>query len=484
MKHTFLWHDYETFGADSRRDRPSQFAALRTDEDLNPVAEPVVIYCQPANDMLPHPDACMLTGITPQEAHRKGLNESEFANRIRNTMLEAGTCVVGYNSIRFDDEFTRNLFYRNLYDPYEREYSNGNSRWDIIDLARACYALRPDGMEWPFHENGKPSFKLEHLSKENNIEHGDAHDALSDVRATLGLAKRLKEAQPRLFAYSLTLRNKDQVARLIDPLSAKPFVHTSARIPAERGCTSIMFPVCRHPVNPKAVVCVDVNSNIDDILRLPAKQLADRLFTPARDLPEGVERISVKTVASNKVPFVAPLGVLKDADLGRMQIDMDQCMANARQLSVASGLAAKISSLFEPYDRSEVTDPDLMIYSGNFFRANDKRLMREAHAARPEQLTQDQFPFEDNRLAEMLFRYRARNFPETLNSDEADRWEQFRAYRLLDDSGPGGIAFEEYKAVLKQWRERPELGASGVEILDQLDAWPLEIGIPGMISNT
>ncbi len=483
IKQSFLWHDYETFGADSRRDRPAQFAALRTDLNLTPIGDPIVLYCRPADDMLPHPDACMLTGITPQLARREGLIESEFATRIRRAMMESGTCVVGYNSIRFDDEFTRNLLYRNLYDPYEREYSNGNSRWDIIDLARACFALRPDGMEWPVHDSGKPSFKLEHLSKANAIGHGDAHDALADVRATLELAAKLKRAQPRLFDYALSLRNKDLVASVINPLAGKPFVHTSAKIPAERGCTSIMMPVCTHPVNNKAVLCIDLNNSVDDLLSLPAEQLADRLFTPAKDLPEGVERIPVKAVASNKVPFVAPMNVLKYADLDRIQLDMDRCMKNAELVAADAGLAAKISSLFGPYAGDVNPDPDLMIYSGSFFKPHDKRLMREVHAAQPGQLTADQFPFNDKRLDELLFRYRARNFPETLSSDEADRWERFRCHRLTDESGPGGIILENYQALIREWRQRPDLTLGQAEILDQLDAWPAEIGIPGMISD-
>ncbi len=483
-KNTFLWHDYETFGADARRDRPAQFAALRTDENLNPIDDPVIVYCRPADDMLPHPDACMLTGITPQLTNKRGILESEFARRVRNTMLEPGTCVVGYNSIRFDDEFTRNLLYRNFYDPYEREYSNGNSRWDIIDLARACYALRPEGMEWPVHESGKPSFKLEDLSRANGIEHGDAHDAMSDVRATLGLAVKLRQAQPQLFTYGLSLRNKNQVAKLIDPLAGKPFVHSSARIPAERGCTSLMMPVCKHPLNPKAVLCIDLNKSVQDLLSLPAEQLADRLFTPARDMPEGVERISVKSVASNKVPFVAPMSLLRDADLDRIQLDLDRCLKNAELVAADSSLAAKIESLFGPYEDGAVNDPDLMIYSGGFFDAHDKRLMREVHACRPEQLGEHQFAFNDKRLDEMLFRFRARNFPGTLNNEEAQKWQHFRSQRFFDESGSGGITYESYLAVIQHWREQKDLRSSQYEILDQLDAWPIEIGIPGMISDT
>ncbi|MGL4994969.1 MAG: exodeoxyribonuclease I, partial [Deefgea sp.] len=184
MTHTFFWHDYETFGAVPRLDRPSQFAGIRTDGELNEIGEPLMIYCQPANDFLPDPFACLLTGITPQTCLEKGVPENQFANQIERELATPGTIGVGYNTIRFDDEVTRYLFWRNLMDPYAREWQNDCSRWDLLDVVRATYALRPAGIEWPINEEGKVSFKLEMLSAANGLVHEAAHDALSDVRAT------------------------------------------------------------------------------------------------------------------------------------------------------------------------------------------------------------------------------------------------------------------------------------------------------------
>ena len=206
MARSFYWHDYETWGADPRRDRPAQFAGVRSDEALECVSEPLVLYCRPADDMLPQPEACLITGITPQEARDKGLCEAEFARRIHAEMMQPGTCSVGYNSIRFDDTVSRNLFYRNLLDAYEREYKNGNSRWDLIDVARMFYALRPDGVEWPMHEPGKPSFRLEDLTAANGIEHEGAHDALADVRATISRVRRKLGARRPEHALSLAVK--------------------------------------------------------------------------------------------------------------------------------------------------------------------------------------------------------------------------------------------------------------------------------------
>jgi exodeoxyribonuclease-1 len=211
MANSFYWHDYETFGVDPSRDRPSQFAGLRTDQDLNPIGEPLVIYCQPQKDILPSPAACLITGITPQLALEKGLPEPTFIDLIHRELSQPMTCGVGYNSIRFDDEVSRYCLYRNFYDPYQREWKNGNSRWDILDMLRLMRALRPEGIEWADHEPGRPSFKLEHLTAANNIAHEAAHDALSDVTATIAMAKLVKQKQPRLFDYVVNNRSKKVV---------------------------------------------------------------------------------------------------------------------------------------------------------------------------------------------------------------------------------------------------------------------------------
>ncbi|MEG0558089.1 MAG: exodeoxyribonuclease I, partial [Comamonas sp.] len=213
MAHTFFWHDYETFGAQPRYDRPAQFAGIRTDDQLNEIGEPVMWYCQPANDYLPDPQSCLITGITPQRALEDGIPEHEFAALIEAELAQPGTVGVGYNTIRFDDEITRFMFWRNLIDPYAREWQNGCGRWDLLDVVRMVYALRPDGIHWPQKEDGSPSFKLEDLARANGLLHEQAHDALSDVRATIGLARLIRDKQPRLFDFAFGLHKKDGALR-------------------------------------------------------------------------------------------------------------------------------------------------------------------------------------------------------------------------------------------------------------------------------
>ncbi|MGH8115187.1 MAG: exodeoxyribonuclease I, partial [Rhodanobacteraceae bacterium] len=297
---SFYWHDYETFGADTARDRPSQFAGRRTNAELEPVGEPLVLYCQPVTDVLPHPDACLLTGITPQTAQREGLPEPEFARRILVELSHTGTCAVGYNSIRFDDEITRHLLYRTFNDPYQREWYSGNSRWDLIDVMRLWHALRPQGLEWPQHEDGTTSFKLEHLSAANGVLHEHAHDALSDVEATIGLARRLRHAQPRLFEHALKLRDKKFAGAQLKVDAMEPVLHVSSKIPAARGCLAVIAPIAVHPRNANAVIVYDLGQDPSELLELDTDDLRDRVFASAEDLPEGMARIPLKGVHVNK----------------------------------------------------------------------------------------------------------------------------------------------------------------------------------------
>lgn len=246
---TFYVHDYETFGISPAYDRPAQFAGIRTDEDFNIIADPQVVYCKPADDYLPDPDAVMITGITPQEAQSKGVPEAEFSQQIHEQFSHPNTCIIGYNNVRFDDEVSRNLFYRNFFDPYAYSWQQGNSRWDLLDVMRACYALRPDGIEWPLNEDGLPSFRLEHLTKANGVEHSHAHDAMSDVYATIAMAKLVKQAQPKLFNYLYQHRAKRKIATLIDIVDMTPLVHVSGMFGAQRGNTSWVSPLALRPRN-------------------------------------------------------------------------------------------------------------------------------------------------------------------------------------------------------------------------------------------
>lgn len=466
---TFYWHDYETFGTDPKRDRPVQFAGLRTDFDFNVVDEPLVVYCKPALDCLPHPDACLITGITPQLAEQKGVCEAEFIGLIHHQLAQPNTCTLGYNSLRFDDEVTRNCLYRNFYDPYAREWQNGNSRWDLIDVLRAARALRPDGIVWPTNEQGEPSFRLDQLTVANNIAHEAAHDALSDVYATLAIAKRVKQAQPKLYQFLLQHRVKAEAFKLLQLGSFKPVVHVSGKYPAAKNCLAVVLPVCKHPTNTNGVIVYDLSVDPRPMLDLSVDDIRQRIFTATADLPEGMARIPLKTVHINKCPVLAPVSVLRPDDVQRLEIDLALCHANIDKIKASTGLAEKLAVVFAGQSYGEHDcDPDLAIYNGGFFSDSDKKQMDKIRAMPPEQLAASVFKFTDSRLPDMLFRYRARNYPETLSADDLLKWHEFCRNRLTGSQAGAGITLEHYFARLVEMRGDGSVNAG---IIDALDAY-------------
>jgi len=463
---TLYWHDYETFGIDARYDRPSQFAGIRTDEDLNIVGEPLMIYCQQANDSLPNPQACLVTGITPQEVNEKGVPEAEFIKQIHDEFSQPNTCGVGYNSLNFDDEFTRFTLYRNFYDAYAREWQNGNSRWDIIDMARLTRALRPDGINWPDSAEGKPSFRLEALTAANNIEHQGAHDALADVHATIALAKLIKTAQPKLYDFVYQNRRKQAVSTLLNVHDRIPVIHVSRMYPSDYCGTALVVPIAKDPNNNNGIIVYDLRHNPDAFINEDADTLRQWLYTPTADLPEGVTRPALKTLHINKCPVIVPENTLNDAAAERLDINREQHYQHLQQLNAAGDLSQKINEIFAKRDYESQDDPDAGLYSGGFFSDNDKRKMELIRSAEPHHLSALSIPFDDQRLPEMLFRYRARNWPEHLSADEQQQWQQYCQQRLNSDN-PKILSFSQFENEIESCRGA-ELEPQQDKLLDQL----------------
>ncbi len=452
---TFYWHDYETFGTDPQRDRPVQFAGVRTDADFNIIAEPLVIYAKLAEDNLPQPDACLITGITPQLAAQKGVCEAEFIRQIHQQLAQPNTCTLGFNSLRFDDEVTRNCLYRNFYDPYTREWQNGNSRWDLIDVVRAASALRPEGIQWPVTEEGRPSFKLEHLTRANGIAHEAAHDALADVYATIAMAKLIKQTQPKLYQFLWQHRVKTEVIQLLQLGSFKPLVHISGKYPAAKQCLAVILPLCQHPTNSNGIIVYDLSVDPEPMLSLSVADIQQRLFTATDQLPEGITRIPLKTVHINKCPVLAPMSVLRPQDQQRLGIDLAQCYSHIETIKTKHDLPLILAAVFGSQAPSwqTVVDPDLAIYSGGFFSDADKQSMAKIRQLAPEQLARTPFTFNDKRLPEMLFRYRARNYPDTLNAAEQQQWRDFCTAKLTQQHSSSALTFADYFTQLQVLRD-------------------------------
>ena len=423
---TFYFHDYETFGINPALDRPAQFAGVRTDSNFNIIEEPLVIYCQQSQDYLPNPEAVLVTGITPQETNLKGLCEAEFTKQIHQAFSQPNTCILGYNNIRFDDEVTRNLLYRNFYDPYAYSWQNGNSRWDLLDIVRACYALRPEGINWPINDAGLVSFRLEHLSKENNITHEHAHDAMSDVYATIAMAKLIKEKQPKLFNYFFSLRNKNKVAELIDIVNMTPLVHVSGMLGSYRGNLSLVCPIAWHPVQNNAVIVCDLTGDIDSIIDLPVEYIREKLYTKTENLDLDESRIPLKLIHINKCPIVAPIKTLLSENAKRFDINVEQCLHKQQKLlQHQSILQDKMRELFNTNnDYSVDLDVEAQIYN-RFLNNQDKSRCETIRTTSPNLLDTLSMTFDDSRLTTLFFRYKARNYPQTLTEQEQIIWKDY-----------------------------------------------------------
>lgn len=475
---SFLWHDYETFGRVPRRDRPAQFAGVRTDAELNEIDTAVMAYCQPTPDYLPDPESCLLTGILPQHCLAQGLPEPRFAAMVQAELGRAGTVGVGYNTIRFDDEVTRHLFWRNLIDPYAREYKNDCGRWDLLDTVRCMYALRPEGLQWPTREDGRPSFKLEHLTAANGLAHEAAHDALSDVRATVALARRIKSAQPRLWAFCLKLRHKQAVWAEIESAQAQgqPFLHVSGMFGAERGCIAAVWPLAPHPTNRNELIVWDLAEDPAELFSLDAQAIRERLFTRTEDLPEGVRRLPIKSIHANKSPVViGNLRTLGPAMAERWGLDMQAIDRHARACAQHGPSMAGIwPDVFARPAAEGRADVDEDLYGG--FLGHDDRLRLDRLRALPAgDPAWARASFDDPRLDELVFRYRARHAADTLDEAERARWRQHCAARLHEGAG-GALTLERFFERLDELAETAD--ERGQALLGELYDYAEQIAPP------
>ncbi len=456
---SFLFFDLETTGADPAFDRPLQFAAIRTDLNLRPVGEPIVWYARPSMDCLPHPAAVMTTGILPDDPLlARAESEANLANRIYRLVNQPGTCVVGFNSMRFDAPMLRFLFWRNLLDPYRHEYADGNSRFDILDAARAYRLLCPDALKWPVDEQGRPTLRLSELSAANGLLHEQAHDALSDVEATLDLAQRLRDADPDLWGRLLAARDKQQVARLLDSPIREPFLHVSSRLPARVASASMFCSFGQVDANRNRRECWDLRFDPAPWLDLDAAAWAERRFL--KNPPEDAERdwndlrLPIKAIHLNRVPVVLPEQTLDQEGVAqRMVIDRQRVRLHAdffrrHFASLRERLLAVIEDTEGAFPDKPVEES---LYAGFVPRGDRAKLEQWWAKARGMRSRADAVAhgrallsstFEDSRLAELAEGFVARNLPEALDSSARDRWQQ----RLIDRLRPGvrdGVAMAE-----------------------------------------
>jgi len=468
---TFFWFDLETFGRNPGYDRIAQFAGVRTDEDLRIIGEPVMLYGKLSPDYLPDIDACLITGITPQAANKAGIPEAELIEKIDNHLSVPNTCAVGYNSIAFDDEFIRNLYYRNLRDPYAREWENGNSRWDLIDLTRAVRDLRPKGINWPPKENGNVPVRLELLTKANGIDHEESHDALSDVYATIGLARLLKDRQPRLFDWALRHRGKKAIRSFVEEADGAPLIYTGYANFGSRGNTGLIYPISYSPAQPNTFHAFDLSADPQPLLDLEIEAVCGLAFPSQLESGEfDAGRIPLKRIITSKCPFLAPMSELTDKAAQRLGINVHLAVDRCQRLREDDGLAEKALSFFprrrEASQTAEKKDADFKIYDG-FFPDEDRQALELILRNPPEELKKLDYHFKDARIPEMIQRYIGRNFPELLNGEELRQWRNFCASRLKNPPLAGVLDLNSFKVQLG--KRKTEAEPLALKILQELE---------------
>lgn len=430
MTQTFFFYDLETSGLSPRHDQVMQFAGQRTDMEMQPISEPVNVLVRLNDDTLPSPGALMVTGITPQKTVEEGYTEAEFARIVTEELFTPDTIIVGFNNVRFDDEFLRHLLWRNFHDPYEWAWKDGRSRWDMLDVVRMTRALRPEGIEWPVDDKGEPTNRLELITKVNGISHENAHDALSDVNALIAVTKLIKEKQPQLFAYLLKLRDKKAVQALVNLEEKKPFVYTSGRYDKGFAKTTVAFPLAPAPHG--NVLVYDLRHDPTPFMGLSGDELAARLFASWEERQaDDFVAVPVKQLQYNRCPAVAPLGVLEQAD-GWAKIGLDAAAVKKHQdiLLAHPEFAERLRAAFE--GRPEFTpsnDPEAQLYDG-FLSDGDRAHVAAVRSANAKQLADFHPAFHDQRLPGLLLHYKARNFPHSLSEAELAEWEVWRAERL------------------------------------------------------
>jgi exodeoxyribonuclease-1 len=470
----FFFYDLETTGTNPREGRIMQFAGQRTDMDLNPVGEPVDVMIRLTPDVLPEPDAIMITGITPQQTLQDGLTEAEFLQYFYKEVVKPSTIFVGFNSVRFDDEFMRFLHYRNFYDAYEWQWCDDCSRWDILDVVRMTRALRPEGIEWPVTPEGKPTNRLELLTKLNGVDHQHAHDALNDVMATIAVTKLIRDKQPDLYKYLLEGRGKKDVKKLVQ--QGKPFVYTSGKYSSQWLHTTMAVLLADHPAQDCALV-YDLRFDPTEFMDKTPEQLAEA-WRYTRD-PDA-KRLPVKTLKYNRCPAIAPPGVMNKPEImERLQLTMDTVEANLVKLRAGQAeFAGKVLAALDILDRERADAQakageqpvDGKLYDG-FFSDRDKQQMRSVRQATPQQLSA--IKLDNDRLAALLPLYKARNFPAQLTTEERQVWDSFCHQRLTDGGTNSRLA--RYGQRLQELAAEPSLDQEKRYLLEELQLYAQSI---------
>ena len=465
---TYFFYDLETSGFNARYDRIMQFAGQRTTLELEPTGEPVNILVKMTDDTLPSPGAILTTHITPQQTLQDGISEADFCREFLANIATPDTIFIGYNNIRFDDEFMRHTLWRNFHDPYEWAWKEGRGRWDMLDVARMVRALRPDDITWPNkrmkdEKTGEwhdvPTVNLVDMAKNNGFENENAHDALADVNALINLTRLLRDKQPQMFNYLKDNHTKDKVAGIVRPDAPMPFVYTSGRFPSENEKTTVATAIASGKTS-SSVLVWDLRYKITNF-DWDTKQIRQNLMADYETRhQDGFVALPIKELSFNKCPAVAPIGVLNEEAEKRVHLTKAEAIANWHLLHQNKEILQRITSAWRGLPALKpAADVEGRLYD-SFAPDSDKTKIRLVAAASESDLADMHPEFNDKRLDELLLRYKARQYPKTLSETEQQKWEQYRITKLQ-------------RELPKYFEQLNKLSQQGVDdyILQELQLW-------------
>lgn len=463
---TFFFYDLETSGFSARYDRIMQFAGQRTNDELELIGQPVNLLVKLTDDILPSPGAVLTTHITPQMTVADGISEADFCRYFLEQVATPDTTILGYNSTRFDDEFIRHTLWRNFRDPYQWAWAEGRDRWDLLDVTRLVRALRPEGINWPTKRVAETdqlitTVNLVDMAKCNGFENDNAHDALADVKALINLARLLRRSQPTMWRYLLDHHDKHSVLNIITPGQPKPFVYASGRYSSSYQKTTVAT-VIAEGRTPNSYLVWDLRYDPVDFTSLSEAEILGNLTADrATRRQDDFVPIPIKELSINKCPAVAPLGVLDAASETRINLSRAEVMRHYHQLNSQAGLVKRLTKVwckrpaFPP-----ASDVEGKLYD-SFTPKSDQAKIRLVAAADSAGLADLHPNFTDERLDELLFRYKARQYPTSLSEAEEERWRKFRRVKLE----------RELPAYLSELSKLASSPAADQFILEELQLW-------------
>ncbi|MDT8318567.1 MAG: exonuclease domain-containing protein [bacterium] len=475
---TYLFYDLETTGLNKCFDQILQFAAIRTDMNFNEL-ERYTTYIQLRPDVIYSPGAMITNRISIFES-MSGLCEYEAIKEIHRLLNQPGTISLGYNSLKFDDEFLRFSFHRNLFPPYTHQYADGCYRMDILPVTACYFLFKNDIMKWP-EIDGAPTLKLEHLSEANRLARGPAHNALVDVEATIALARLLAEEEDMWKYLTGYFQKKEDMRRLA---VLPPFFGDDGSIGSETESWGLVIGTRYGYERRYQIPVLSLGSSIP----YSNQTLWLRLDNP------GLRETTLETIEEStwvvrkkygEADFILPPSkrFLANLDAERLAI-VDE---NREWLRENRGILSAIVDYYRSYEYPEIPDldADAALYQMGFPDPSDQNLCSRFHSALPKDRARFIEQFKKPEYKILAGRILCRNAPSNCEPSVLEAFEHRRLRSILEGDEPlvdykGEVqgSYSDALDEIDEIRSERTLDEEQLQLLDELETY-LKSGLKG-----